>query len=48
MALSDEFIQSICSDELQRKILMILRNDALSDYEKTEVLLKYMKGELSA
>lgn len=45
MTLSEEFIESICDDELQKKIILVLRDNSKDDFQKIEYLVKYLRGE---
>lgn len=43
MSVSDDFLNSVCKDDLQRKIIEVLYDKGLTDLEKMEVLVKYIK-----
>ena len=45
MTLSEEFIESICEDDLQKAILLILRDTSLNDSQKIEKLVKIIREE---
>lgn len=44
MTLSDSFLDSVCDNDLQRKIIGVLRDNNLSDLEKMDILVKYIRG----
>ncbi len=44
MTLSDSFLDSVCDNDLQRKIIEVLRDNNLSDLEKMDILVKYIRG----
>ncbi len=43
MTLSDEFLESACSNDLQKKILEVLNQNDLTDLQKMEILVKYIR-----
>ena len=43
MTLSDDFLESACSDELQKEILDVLKRTDLTDIQKIEILVKYIR-----
>ena len=43
MSVSDDFLNSVCKDDLQKKIIEVLNSKDLTDLEKMEVLVKYIK-----
>lgn len=43
MTLSDEFLDSVCSSDLQKKIIEVLNDKEKSDLEKMEILVKYIR-----
>lgn len=44
MTITDDFLESVCNDDLDRYILEVLSKTDLSDYEKIELLVKYLEG----
>lgn len=47
MTLSEDFTDSICEDEVQKKILSVMRDSNLSDQEKIKILVKFIHGDKS-
>lgn len=47
MTLSDDFLESACSNELQKAILDVLKRNDLTDIQKIEVLVKYIRDRES-
>ena len=43
MTVSDEFLNSICNNEVDRHILDVMMRSDLSDFEKIELLVKYLE-----
>lgn len=43
MKLSDEFLDSVCENELQKKIVEVLGDKEKSDLEKMEILVKFIR-----
>lgn len=43
MSVSDDFLNSVCSDELQRKIIEVINDRSKTDLEKMEILVKYIR-----
>lgn len=44
MTLSDTFLDSVCDNDLQRKIIEVLGDKEKTDLEKMEILVKYIRG----
>lgn len=44
MTLSEEFIESICDDELQKKILLVLKDPSMEDAKKIQIIVEYMRS----
>jgi hypothetical protein len=45
MSVSDDFLNSVCIDDLQRKIIEVLNDKELTDLEKMEILVKYIRED---
>ena len=43
MTVSDDFLHSVCSDELQIKIIEVINDRSKTDLEKMEILVKYIR-----
>lgn len=48
MTLSDEFMQSTCTDKLEKRIIEVISNKELTDAEKMTILVKYIREEGSS
>lgn len=46
MTLSDEFLNSVCSIDLQKKLIEVLNNKETTDLEKMEILVKYIRNRV--
>lgn len=44
MTSSDEFLRSVCEDDLQRKVIEVLNDKNKSDLERIKVLVEYIRG----
>ncbi len=43
MTLSSEFLDSVCENDLQRKIIEVLNEKDKTDMEKMEILVKFIR-----
>lgn len=43
MTVSDEFLNSVCTNELQKKIIEVLNDKSLTDLDKMELLVRYIR-----
>ena len=43
MSVSDDFLNSMCTDDLQKKIIEVLNNKEFTDLEKMEILVKFIR-----